>query len=697
MPDIRSVASVLEPPNTPNECARDPTSVQAVVAALQQAQAGKGVKRGACYIEPEDLSKRQKCNGSSSIVPTTLPVNYSRDYLEETQNRGSNCTPNGGGEKRALDLSPGAQSNTHQLSPENKRRCVLDPMMASFSSSKHMELRMSQILKATAVWILDSPKLLNNPYTNRQVRPPVETCMISPGPSERDPSDRSGSHTPQSTRGESCNGTGGTANTSRTSTPRNPTPPRPTHVISLEAYKAEKAKSQQRLKKMLGMLFHVDENEESQSSKSGSVPQPTPTTSSTPAATSIDTVGTSTTLLLPQLHHQLDSTLDLLQELQLHPHQHQHRQPSTLDLQQYHRLLLLFSLDLQINLLQLLQHQAVHFHLVVLLVSLLVSVHQQARHSHHLALVQVLLLAKLQSHLQLQPQLHPLVLLQDRALVLCQQILKVLEHQQQIHQPLVQLQVRQHLYTKNHPFIWCTNNSTSSIWCNKQSSKHSFIWNCNKSTGIWGTCNKHPSFWLNYKYSGLWINCQSSCIWSTSNNCPSFGAPAPSFGSTATSATSLFGSSTGFGFGGAQGGGKATFGSSSTPNAKSTPFQFGQTAASPPSFGATPAAGGTAPPGGPVFQFGSANPPSFNAAMLITSFSPNLPCSDPQPNPPNEEEDNYCRCFIPSCCPCPLGRRGKEEFGRSSCQSAEVRSRSACGDPVTSTVRPKVSLVQDIY
>lgn len=82
--------------------------------------------------------------------------------------------------------------------------------------------------------------------------------MISPGPSERDPSDRSGSHTPQSTRGESCNGTGGTANTSRTSTPRNPTPPRPTHVISLEAYKAEKAKSQQRLKKMLGMLFHVD-------------------------------------------------------------------------------------------------------------------------------------------------------------------------------------------------------------------------------------------------------------------------------------------------------------------------------------------------------------------------------------------------------------------------------------------------------
>lgn len=50
MPDIRSVASVLEPPNTQNECARDPTSVQAVVAALQQAQAGKGVKRGACYI-----------------------------------------------------------------------------------------------------------------------------------------------------------------------------------------------------------------------------------------------------------------------------------------------------------------------------------------------------------------------------------------------------------------------------------------------------------------------------------------------------------------------------------------------------------------------------------------------------------------------------------------------------------------------
>lgn len=50
MPDIRSVASVLEPANSSSECVRDPTSVQAVVAALQQAQVGKGIKRGSCYM-----------------------------------------------------------------------------------------------------------------------------------------------------------------------------------------------------------------------------------------------------------------------------------------------------------------------------------------------------------------------------------------------------------------------------------------------------------------------------------------------------------------------------------------------------------------------------------------------------------------------------------------------------------------------
>nr|XP_045596672.1 putative GPI-anchored protein pfl2 [Procambarus clarkii] len=309
MPDIRSVASVLEPTSTSSECVRDPTSVQAVVAALQQAQVGKGIKRGSCYAEPEDLSKRQKCSTTGTVVSSSMPINYSRDYMEEGQNCSSNGTTGGGGEKRALDLSPSAQGNSRQLSPENKKRCVLDPMMASFSSSKHIvELGM---LRANG---RDTPFSMydSRQDTDSESNPSVgsarsknseqslhhqtseatggESCIISPGPSDGDPSDRSGSHTPQSTRGDSSNssgavGNGGTANTSRTSTPRNPTPPRPTHVISLEAYKAEKAKGQQRLKKMLGMLFHVKEGEEPQTSKSGE---------STPSAS-----GSAFTLVVP--------------------------------------------------------------------------------------------------------------------------------------------------------------------------------------------------------------------------------------------------------------------------------------------------------------------------------------------------------------------------------------------------------------
>lgn len=67
-----------------------------------------------------------------------LIIYYFRDFLEEEQNCGSNSTTSGGGEKRALDLSPGAQGSPWQLSPENKKRCVLDPMVASFSSSKNI-------------------------------------------------------------------------------------------------------------------------------------------------------------------------------------------------------------------------------------------------------------------------------------------------------------------------------------------------------------------------------------------------------------------------------------------------------------------------------------------------------------------------------------------------------------------------------
>lgn len=58
---------------------------------------------------------------------------------------GSGMSVGGGGEKRALDLSPrasaasgGSGSGGQQVSPESKKRCVLDPMTASFSSSKHL-------------------------------------------------------------------------------------------------------------------------------------------------------------------------------------------------------------------------------------------------------------------------------------------------------------------------------------------------------------------------------------------------------------------------------------------------------------------------------------------------------------------------------------------------------------------------------
>lgn len=59
--------------------------------------------------------------------------------MEDSQNCGnSRSNSNTGGEKRALDLSPTAPGSTQQLSPENKKRCVPDPMVASFSSSKHI-------------------------------------------------------------------------------------------------------------------------------------------------------------------------------------------------------------------------------------------------------------------------------------------------------------------------------------------------------------------------------------------------------------------------------------------------------------------------------------------------------------------------------------------------------------------------------
>ncbi|XP_066945041.1 uncharacterized protein [Macrobrachium rosenbergii] len=331
MPDIRSVASVLEPVNTSSECVRDPTSVQAVVAALQQAQAGKGVKRGSCYMEAEDLSKRQRCStpgaSSGSAGTTAMPVNYSRDYLEDSQNQAGNghASVGNGGEKRALDLSP-SQGSSQQISPENKRRCVLDPMHASLSSSKYLDFSRLQGSGRDTPYSMYESRHDTDSESNRSVDSGQskaseqslhqqtseatggDSCVVSPGPSERDLSDRSGSHTPQSTRGESWNsvvgGNGGTANTSRTSTPRNPTPPHHNHVITLEAYKAEKTKSQQRLKKMLGMLFHVNEIEETASSKSGSS---TPVTSvSSTKVTAAEVITTSAPSTMTSLVSILD-------------------------------------------------------------------------------------------------------------------------------------------------------------------------------------------------------------------------------------------------------------------------------------------------------------------------------------------------------------------------------------------------------
>ncbi|KAK4315805.1 hypothetical protein Pmani_012962 [Petrolisthes manimaculis] len=337
MPDIRSVASVLEGGgNSGGENAsRDPTSVAAVVAALQQSQvSGKGVKRTTCSLEPEDLSKRQKgVNAATTPTATTtsslappLPINYSRDYSEGENSGGVNMMGGssnvvgtgmgGGGEKRALDLSPRASSTAgnngsggQQVSPESKRRCVLDPMTASFSSSKHLV----QLAKIQAQNGRDTPFSLfdSRQDTDSESNPSVESGQskshqmgegacgdpFSPGPSERDLTDRSGSHTPQSSKGDGvtgrCVGGGGssvgTSNASRTSTPRNLTPPRPTHVISLDAYMAEKAKSQQRLKKMLGMLFHNKDGDD----------QPSPQTSPTAVTTTASSLPLSTSLSVP--------------------------------------------------------------------------------------------------------------------------------------------------------------------------------------------------------------------------------------------------------------------------------------------------------------------------------------------------------------------------------------------------------------
>lgn len=118
-----------------------------------------------------------------NFIPlTAFHFIHARDYSEEGETSSgagmmggssSGISVGGGGEKRALDLSPrasaaagGSGSGGQQLSPESKKRCVLDPMTASFSSSKHLvqlaKIQVScgivQVLKCSdmgsTIWVL---------------------------------------------------------------------------------------------------------------------------------------------------------------------------------------------------------------------------------------------------------------------------------------------------------------------------------------------------------------------------------------------------------------------------------------------------------------------------------------------------------------------------------------------------------------
>ncbi|KAB7504177.1 hypothetical protein Anas_09756 [Armadillidium nasatum] len=275
IPDISSVVSVLDSTTTSGcESIKDPTSVQAVVAALEQAQSLKsGIKRSR-FGETEDSNKKQKCSLDSSCEKDEFPSPV------VVQPHGSiSSSTGGGGEKRALDLSPsigtGGSPNHPQLSPENKRRCVPDPRVASFSSSKNLNTYVAgrdtpiSMYESHQDSDSESNKSLESHHSKQSDRSyrgqnnDISGMRIS----SQDQFDRSGSQTPQSMRGSY--GLVGTSNGSNSSS-RTTTPSKPSHVFSLDAYKADKAKNHQRLNKMLGMLFNVsdEENDAIQASQS---------------------------------------------------------------------------------------------------------------------------------------------------------------------------------------------------------------------------------------------------------------------------------------------------------------------------------------------------------------------------------------------------------------------------------------------
>ena len=77
MPDISSVISVLDftPTTSAFEPIQDPTSVKAVVAALEQAQTLKsGIKRSR-FVEPEETNnKKHKFMNETPIIHKPTPI-----------------------------------------------------------------------------------------------------------------------------------------------------------------------------------------------------------------------------------------------------------------------------------------------------------------------------------------------------------------------------------------------------------------------------------------------------------------------------------------------------------------------------------------------------------------------------------------------------------------------------------------------
>ncbi|KAF2347944.1 hypothetical protein FHG87_021300 [Trinorchestia longiramus] len=298
----RSSSSVCSDPlqsrdeDSPDE---DPTSLKAVLAALNKARPGKGVKR-ARLIDCDDPESKRPCSDDDVGLPD-IPSN----------DASSSYATGGGGEKRALDtsscssldnsqgspcakvartssdrpdeslcktyasdssaapslnLSPSAPRHAalgvglgggpHVLEPGDgstemppKRRRV-NPWIASFSSSRKMVARENETsLNGVDLEALDTDPDVSDKSSDDSDNSscPEEDGEIKPQSSRASPA----ATVPHADKDLSDNA-GFVRDDSYAVTP---------HIVTLAAHRSDKNMSHTRLNKMLGMLFHLSEDE----------------------------------------------------------------------------------------------------------------------------------------------------------------------------------------------------------------------------------------------------------------------------------------------------------------------------------------------------------------------------------------------------------------------------------------------------